>query len=202
MTHSTQYAGIDYSLGRSNVDANGIHYGVISINSLNLDCVYDGSFDEDYGEPTCPKCGNTVNAVPSHTEQLENGVAIHVDIPNNMEDWPNLHSWGCVDYACAHCEHMLDSSEVYSEEMLGMSYDRDGYKISSAFDNTELFITASPFYTRAQYCSPCAPGAGNLDHPCDDGPKTYCLGHDWFDDGVAPYAVYEVATGLPVIPGK
>ena len=55
----TQYVGIDYGLSQSNIDReSGIHYGVIRINSLNLDCVYDGSFDEDYGTPTCPKCGN------------------------------------------------------------------------------------------------------------------------------------------------
>jgi hypothetical protein len=26
-------------------------------------------------------------------------------------------------------------------------------------------------------------------------PKAYCLGHDWFDDGRAPYPVYSVETG-------
>jgi hypothetical protein len=30
--------------------------------------------------------------------------------------------------------------------------------------------------------------------PCADGPKTYCLSHDWFDGGVAPYPVYDVGT--------
>jgi hypothetical protein len=79
--------------------------------------------------------------------------------------------------------------------MLSMSYDKDGYKIESAFDNTELFVTKSPFYTFTQFCSPCAPGAGNLDNYCEDGARTYCLGHDWFEDGKAPYPVYSVATG-------
>ena len=196
-----QYVGIDYGLGQSNIDReSGIHYGVISINSLNLDCVYDGSFDVDYGEPTCPKCGNVVDTVPSHAEQLSNGVAIHCDIPDDMTNWKQYREYGCADYACTTCEHFLDSSEVFSEEMLSMSYDRDGYQLSSAFDNTELFVTASPFYTFVQYCSPCAPGAGNLDNPCNDGPKTYCLGHDWFEDGKAPYPVYRVADDVEVMP--
>ena len=183
-TSPTNYAGIDYGLGMSNVDREtGIRYGVVSINSLNLDCVYDGSFDEDYGEPTCPTCG---------------GMAIPADdpsIPENAgDDWPNVREHGaCDDYACLTCEHFLDSDSVFSEELLGMSYNRDGYQLSSAFDNTELFVTKSPYYARAQYCSPCAPGAGNLDHPCEDGPKTYCLGHDWFEDSKAPYPVYAVA---------
>jgi len=180
----TNYAGIDYSLGQSNVDkANGIHYGVVSINSLNLDCVYDGSFDEDYGEATCRECGN--KAIKSS------------DMPAEFEDA----DWNeGKDYACLECERTFWSDEAFSEEMLGMSYDKDGYKLESAFDNTELFITASPYYTFAQFCSPCAPGAGNIDNPCADGPKTYCLDHDWFEDSKAPYKVYRVADDTEVLP--
>lgn len=59
------------------------------------------------------------------------------------------------------------------------------------------FILKSPYYTYAQFCSPCAPGAGYLPSPLKDRPagnKTYCLGHDWFEDGTAPYRVYSVKT--------
>lgn len=52
--------------------------------------------------------------------------------------------------------------------------------------------------TFAQFCSPCVPGAG--DSPLADGVKTYCLGHGWFEDGKAPYAVYSVATGELISP--
>lgn len=48
-------------------------------------------------------------------------------------------------------------------------------------------------WTFAQFCSPCVPGAGSLDNPVEDGAKTYCLDHDWFDGGVAPYPVFRVA---------
>ena len=54
-------------------------------------------------------------------------------------------------------------------------------------------ILKSDYYTHAQFCSPCVPGAGNLDSPCDSGEKAYCLGHDWFEDGIAPYPVYRVS---------
>jgi hypothetical protein len=53
-------------------------------------------------------------------------------------------------------------------------------------------VVKSPFYTYAQFCSPCVPGAGNLDNPMAEGVKTYCLGHDWFEGGVAPYPVWRV----------
>jgi hypothetical protein len=58
---SATYKGIDYSLGQSNFDPdNGIRFGVISQHSINPDCTND--FEQDYGKPTCPKCGNEVKA--------------------------------------------------------------------------------------------------------------------------------------------
>jgi hypothetical protein len=72
-------------------------------------------------------------------------------------------------------------------------------------------LLRSPYYTYAQFCSPCVPGAGNLDAAVDiedtsvlqegiDGVKTYAFGHDWFEDGKAPYVVYRVDDGSIVEP--
>mgnify|MGYP001585451342 CR=1 FL=1 len=50
-------AGIDYGLGCTNIDVEtGIRYGCISIHSVTQ--AWDYSAESDYGEPTCPKCGN------------------------------------------------------------------------------------------------------------------------------------------------
>lgn len=75
----------------------------------------------------------------------------------------------------------------------------DGYagRVDAAGD---LFLTKAPYYTHAQFCSPCAPGAGHLENPCPSGPKTYCLGRDWFEAGAAPYPVYAVDTNEEVTP--
>lgn len=59
-------------------------------------------------------------------------------------------------------------------------------------DDTDIFIIKSPYYTLCQYCSPCAPGAGYIMNTVEDGIKTYCFGHDWFDSGKAPYPIYDV----------
>jgi hypothetical protein len=56
-------------------------------------------------------------------------------------------------------------------------------------------VLKSPYYTYANYCSPCVPGAGNLDDIVEGEVKTYCFGHDWFEEEKAPYPVYSVATG-------
>ncbi len=97
-----------------------------------------------------------------------------------------------------------DQSESDADEdcePIGWTYEGEGYLLEDAFGNTEIFVLKSPFYTFAQFCSPCAPGAGNLNHPMEDGVKCYCLGHDWFDDQVATYPVYRVSDGERVLSG-
>lgn len=177
-------AGIDYGMGTTNRDAKtGIRYGVISANSIMpecLDCV-----DFDYGDPACPKCGNIVfDATEDDSEDVdENG---------NDVDHPQ-YGHGCADFFCSTCRHTLDSGDCYGDEPNGWSLTEDGYQLTSCLDNA-VFVLASPYYTKAQFCSPCVPGAGNLDSADEDGIETYCLGHDWFEGNKAPYPVYSVAT--------
>lgn len=179
------YAGIDYGLGQSNVDRKtGIRYGVISQHSVMPEALDD--LEPYYGEPTCPKCGNGVMSTSDETI-----------LPAGYDEWSQYSEHGCTDYACTICEHYLDSSEVYAEESQGFTYEQDGYSLTNCLDS-DIFILKSPYYTRAQFCSPCVPGAGNIDNPCDDGPKTYCLGHDWFENGKAPYPVFSVADNSEV----
>lgn len=164
---ATQYAGIDYSLGQSNIDkSNGIRYGVISCNTPNpeaLDDVYTNGRDLAWEEAIADLAkehGEDSEALEQATERLG-------------DNW---------------------------ETQLGnLLYEQDGYKLTGCLDN-DLFVLKSRFYTFAQFCSPCVPGAGNLDNPCPDGPRSYCLGHDWFDGGKAPYPVYSVETGEEVQP--
>jgi hypothetical protein len=83
----TDYAGIDYGMGQTNIDKEtGIHYGVISINSLTECAIED--FEADYGEPHCPKCGSEAETIPAHTESDPSGegkwVSVVQDIPEEM----------------------------------------------------------------------------------------------------------------------
>ncbi len=86
-------------------------------------------------------------------------------------------------------------------EPTGYQYSGDGYELTSCLDS-DVFVLTSPFYTFARFCSPCVPGAGNLNDAGDEshGVMTYCLGHDWFDAQKAPYPVYSVETGKEVLP--
>lgn len=70
------------------------------------------------------------------------------------------------------------------------------YSMETCLDS-DVMVLKSPFYTFSRLCSPCVPGAGDLNSPCDadEGVKAYCPGHDWFDGGKAPYPVYRVSDG-------
>ncbi len=177
------YAGIDYGHGTTNVDkVTGIRYGVISQHSVSQ--AWCDSAEPDYGKPTCPKCGN---------EAIESGA-----LPDESEEW-EIAKGACSDWGCTHCEYVFDASEAYGDEPQGWNYEGEGYTLTDCLD-FDIFVLASSFYTFAPFCSPCVPGAGNLDSAGEDGVKTYCLGHDWFEGGKAPYPVYSVETDQLVAP--
>lgn len=199
----TMYSGIDYSLGRSNFNAlTGIHYGVISQHSLS-DWIYEVISDgADFGPATCPKCGTEFGVLDDNDKVIVGESSSAAD-DISTADW-----FDGQDYYCTECEHCFWSDNAFSEEMLGWSHDEDGYKLQDCLQS-DVFVIESPYYTYAQFCSPCVPGAGNLDNPLDfepnsltfnsDAPKTYCFGHDWFESGRAPYRVFKVADNTEVI---
>lgn len=219
MTKNTNY-GIDYGFGSTNVDhENGIRYGVIPANDLS--CWAFEAFEADYGEPCCPKCGNEV--IDYDDEQHDGfrcpGCSGLLDTSSGP-DGEFLHYWcpdcetnvpegdeieytgrGCADYACEDCHRYYDSGDCYGEEPREWILDDENYTASQGGNDTDVFIIRSPYYTHAHFCRPCAPGACYLRSPVDtDGPRCYCFGHDWFEDGVAPYPVYRVSDGTLVEP--
>ena len=173
---------IDYGRGLTNIDhATGIRYGVISQHSVSGDALND--LTTEYGDPACPTCG---------------GAVVAADAPEADADWNDG-----KDYACLACQVCYWSDRVFPDEPIGLSYTEDGYRLTDCLDS-DLFVLASPFYTYAPFCSPCVPGAGNLDEASPDakdirGVRTYCLGHDWFENGVAPYPIFRVADDTVVV---
>lgn len=176
---NSDYAGIDYGMGQSNIDhETGIRYGVISINELT-EWIWDEL--EGYYPEFCPHCGNELEENWDdgcyETEQGEGYVSI-----NEVKD-----------PLCPHCGERIEDGEQYSDEASGYILTDSEIKGETFQDNTELFVFKSPYYTHAQFCSPCVPGAGNLSTYCSSGPKTYCLPKDYFQDEKCPYPYYSVA---------
>lgn len=170
--------GIDYGLyGGSNRDhATGIHYGCISQHSLDCQSFHD-TMEPVYPDPSCPDCG---------------GEVLPADEVKHRDLWETRTARGCFDYACLRCRKGWDSDWASADEPYGLEYSGDGYELTSCLDS-DVMVLKSPFYTYAQFCSPCVPGAGSLDSPMPEGVRTYAFGHDWFDGGVAPYPVYRIA---------
>lgn len=174
---STNY-GIDYSGGSANVNAEtGIHYGVIPLNCLGEFAIEE--FEPDYGEPTCPNCGNEVEQYNDKTRSKYEKLIL---------------------FTCENCKQNYYSEECFGDEPVSRTLENTQYTAPLDSDG-DIFITRSPYYTHAQFCSPCAPGACHLGNPVDSsGPKAYCFGHDWFDGEKAPYPVYSVKDGSLVEP--
>ncbi len=170
---TTDYAGIDYARGTTanRNPATGIHYGVISQHSVGQ-WWYDESqpwYGSQEGESfECKECGEDTIA-PTGSQCGE--------------------SVKCSNPGCG-CE-----IEPLDNMMEPISHFIDDAEYSAECHESDICITRSPYFTHAQFCSPCRPGAGNLDSPCESGPRSYCFGHDCFESGVAPYPVYSVATG-------
>lgn len=186
---NTHKHGIDYGLGQTNVDkTTGIHFGVIPHHDVCQS--WADASEPDYGPPTCPKCGNQADKLSAFGETFASG------IPDDYET-----GLGFVDYVCVDCKYVFDASEAFGDDPLAFTYIEDGYSCEQNGGDSDIFVTKSPYYTHAQFCSPCAPGACYLLSSTDtSGPRTYCFGHDWFEGGSAPYPVYSVETGELVLP--
>lgn len=177
--------GIDYGHGTTNRDTTtGIRYGVISIHALEEFAHED--FEDDYGPAMCGQCGNEASDTADGGE------------PEFDSTWTI--GRGYEDYYCLKCRRVFDSSEAFGDEVVVSSrLDAGGY-VGELGSDGDVFLIRSPYYTHAQFCSPCAPGAGHLANPCPTGPRTYCFGHDWFEGNRAPYPVYRVSDGSLVEP--
>lgn len=98
--------------------------------------------------------------------------------------------------------YVPDYEDLDFVEPISYYYEDDEYSAECG-DDGDIFIVKSPFYTYAQFCSPCAPGAVNLMAPVSQEfqeCRGYCFGHDWFEKGTAPYPVFSVETGEQIFP--
>lgn len=121
----------------------------------------------------------------------------HSACPACGEDWPEDLD---TPADCPSCGKRVRDGEQCGDEPSGFELDNSEY--SASIDSSgDAWWFKSPYFTRAAFCSPCAPGACYLTSPCEDGERAYCPGPEWFDDdNPAPYPIYSVATGELVKP--
>jgi ribosomal protein L37AE/L43A len=97
---------------------------------------------------------------------------------------------------CSRCRYKIQEHDFDMMEPSIFHYSKEGYWMEQRFDDPDIFVIRSPYYTKCRLCSPCAPNAGDLSAPDDLGVRTYCLAKDWFDENKAPYHIYSVKNFL------
>ena len=171
----------------------GIHYGVISPNSIcqeTLSELCDKSVDTIYEE-----------SKEDFTNQIEN-------ILND-----NGFSIGQIDEVLTPAIDCFN--ENYNNDNHGYEYEDKEYILHISDDNFGIFVIKSPYYTYTKQCSPCAPGAGDLDNPViqerlgempndifmHNTVKAYCLPREFFDSEYSkiPYRYYNVSDDKEVL---
>jgi hypothetical protein len=210
----TNSAGFDYGMGQSNIDkATGIRYGVISPHTPSSEAVsdiYSNGDNLSYRAAVEEAKSRIAAALTPVLDDLgvlpyvwrEEDKQCHEDTVTEIVDGV----WESVEQAF---------NDHYEEDSDNYRYEQDGYVIETT--SLGLYVVKSDYYTYAPFCSPCAPGAGNLDDAFADtetrsedharevmahGVRTYCLGHDWFEDNKAPYRVFRVADDVEAVAGE
>lgn len=177
----------------------GIRYGVISphnISHWSLDEIYQNGTDPIYEEGKKNFEDGLKNVIREFCDNNANlDIADNdIDIDRIMDQW-NDH-------------YESDGSGI-------MDYSDKEYDLHVSGDNFGIFVMRSPYYTYCRGCSPCAPGAGDLDASFDPDDqeitagyhRALCLGHEWFDQSddqysrKIPYRVFRVSDDTEVLPG-
>ena len=173
----------------------GIHYGVISPNSINQETLSD----------LCDKSTDTIyEESKKEIEQQINSLFEQLGIRDNEKDYETIR------------EMMLTTfNENYDNDYHGYEYEDNEYSLHICDDNFGIFVIKSPYYTYCKQCSPCAPGAGDLDNSISKAEyekgdhnafmygtvKAYCLPRDFFDNEYAKiqYRYYNVSDDKEVL---
>ena len=172
----------------------GIHFGVISPNSICQETLQDLCFGSNSSDPYWE---NMIQEIKDIVSEMIEGTAYTIsdDAKNQIIDV-------LTD----------DLSNGYENPDGQMDYETSEYTLHISGDNFGIFVIRSPYYTFTKQCSPCAPGAGDLDNPIlldtieqkipnfynvfsqDNHVKAYCLPKEFFDDEYSkiPYRYYRV----------
>lgn len=171
---------IDYGFGKCNLNPEtGIRYGVISGQYLEteiLEKFYEAGLDHLVSEFEARVTKALLETLKEET-QFSTFESTGVDaFREHLKDF--------------HWAEYLDLSP-FGDCLCGR-YEEAGI-IAEQHSDGDVFVLESPYYTKAPFCSPCAPGAGYLADGSFEGQAcTYCMPNDWFPEGRAcPYPYWE-----------
>lgn len=139
----------------------GVRYGYISANSLHPDLV-------DYLQIQ----GRDVHWEDARAELIANFTYGNIDDEDleSLEDYDDELERRLENLA----EGWYDDEPIHEGELDGVKY-----RTSWLGGALHVWIFESPVIGNYQECSPCVPGAGNLDCPDLDGVPTYDVPKEW-----------------------
>ena len=76
-------------------------------------------------------------------------------------------------------DEIEELTEFYESDNDTYEYKENGYGILTT--DLGLYVIKSPYTITCQFCSPCCPGAGDLDNYLEEGVETYCLEAEWLN---------------------
>lgn len=172
----------------------GIRFGVISGNSLDSDTLNDlfyGSGAVNLSEQDA--LAEVRAQFEREADDLEGDIEIEAsEVDPNMSEFDRL---GFVEGRLAAAyevkgyadrEDFIKCGLVRETEYLCIEepviegiYKGVTYRISWLGGAIIVFIFESPVISKARLCSPCVPGAGNLDNLDEDGEECYGVPRDW-----------------------
>lgn len=169
--------GIDYGHGKTNIDnETGIRYGVIHSRHVSE------MWNED-AQPIintrCPHCGYEL------TQEMYDEAISYCSKEGDPEDLELR--------TCPSCNEILYDCSFENSDPVGYMIDTDEIKAVMGYDDYDIMVIKSPYYTKCEYCSPCAPGACTIlsQHVQDD--KAYCFGPDAYEESCEKPVIYRVS---------
>lgn len=125
-------------------------------------------------------------------------------IHNALDDTTNIDTDQAREFADEIIGN-LDLERESDEDTLEEKTEDHHYQISYLGGAPLLWTLASKYATRCRSCSPCCPGAGDLDHPDKDGTLTHCpdpdtLNERWIDLADGSYGGNDLDTEPYYVP--
>jgi hypothetical protein len=181
----------------------GIPFGVISaqnVHWLHEEIIQNGeSVDwREFLDETDRLIGTFLaNADESAKDFFDDCIYDETAIANFQSEVDEIEDWDFLeDNILEELRDTLieDACLEFQEEEYEYAKDGEHYSLSFLGGAPLIWVHQSPVLVPARQCSPCCPGAVDLNNPDEDGFLAYAPPAHWFDDGECPYTDLIVST--------
>lgn len=160
----------------------GVAFGYVSASSLHPDLVNDLQMDgeEVYYAEAVKEAQK--EATQEWFNKIEASGVLELDLVGGPDDlWNAVGKHVEANWSGSYWERRFNDNYQPDEPIHEGVKDGVKYRTSWLGGALNVWVFESPHIGRYQQCSPCVPGAGNLDNPDADGILAYDVPADWRD---------------------